>query len=49
MVVELFSVAISRNVCRYRSVKALGSPARIFAASANRCDAWNSPSAAITF
>jgi len=48
IVVEFFSVAISRSVCRYLSVKALGCSARIFAASDNLCAAWNSPSAAMT-
>src|SRR5439155_7046525 len=39
----------SSSVCRYRSCRATGCSSITFAASFRRSDAWNSPSALITF
>jgi hypothetical protein len=47
--VEFFSVAISLSVCRYRSCIPRGCWPTILAAFASCVDAWNSPSAWITW
>ena len=49
IVVVLCSDEISTRVCRYLNVSALGWLSNISAASASRCEAWNSPSAEMTF
>src|SRR5262249_25921765 len=46
--VLFFSAATSVTVCSSRSCRAAGSAAITVAASANRVDAWYSPSAAMT-
>src|SRR5205807_1779797 len=47
--VVFFSTPISVSVCRWRSCSVAGSVEMIFAASARRCEAANSPSAWISF